>query len=194
VILYFPTWRDKDIASVISLEQQIKKITENPRLNEWLDTNQIVFVVCSHINSRDKRGTVIGSVAQSPSIQMRGPGDLTGLLPRCSLFISDYSGAIPDALYLDKQVIFFPFDLEEYLRVCTLYDDYHAFAFGPIVSSVEELVSLIVSGAWRDLEPYESVRRQKYAEFFPSDVGSFSRRSFDAICLLLKGMPGESIR
>ena len=59
--------------------------------------------------------------------------------------ITDYSSLAWDALYLGIPVIFFHFDIEEYLAHRASFVDLHGRLFGPSVASVAELDSAMRS-------------------------------------------------
>ncbi len=66
-------------------------------------------------------------------------------LARSALLITDYSSLAWDALYLGIPVIFFHFDVEEYLAHRASFVDLRGRLFGPTTHSVAELESAISS-------------------------------------------------
>lgn len=86
-----------------------------------------------------------------------------------------------DALLLDTPVMFFPFDLEEYLATRWLYHPYEKLAYGPCVKSTDALIDLLISGAWKDLAPWEAQRRAFREEVIPVMEPVYAARSVEAI-------------
>ncbi len=62
------------------------------------------------------------------------------------LIISDYSSLIFEASLLDRPMIFFAYDLEEYDRSRSYYFKYEDFVPGPVVKTDDELLSVILNG------------------------------------------------
>jgi CDP-glycerol glycerophosphotransferase (TagB/SpsB family) len=148
------------------------------------------FSICTHINSKDER---------LPRVWPKGfervdQADTVTCLSDCSLFISDYSGIILDALFLEKPVVFFSYDLDAYLRVRCLYVDYETFAFGPLVQRVADLVTLITNETWNTGSSYQEQRAQCTAEIFPYGKTGYAERGYTAIRALLDGTPPNAVR
>ncbi|MGB0784509.1 MAG: CDP-glycerol glycerophosphotransferase family protein, partial [Marinomonas sp.] len=87
----------------------------------------------------------------------------------------------------------FPFDLEDYLKCRHLYVEYDKFAFGDVVTSVDDLVNNIVHSKWADNSRYQETIEEHYKKMFSYSKTSYSERSYQAICNLLSGVPPEDI-
>lgn len=189
VILYFPTWRDKTIKPKETVSEIIKKIISNQKLIQWLEKSNYTFKICFHINVKElDKFSDINDVFEIINID-----SLADSLTNSDLLISDYSGAIIDALYIKKPVLFFPFDLEDYLKCRHLYVEYDKFAFGDVVTSVDDLVNNIVHSKWADNSRYQEIIEEHYKKMFSYSKTSYSERSYQAICNLLSGVPPEDI-
>lgn len=57
--------------------------------------------------------------------------------------ITDYSSIPYEYALLNKPMIFFPYDLEEYTKERGLWDDYERIVPGPIVKNTSEIISII---------------------------------------------------
>jgi CDP-glycerol glycerophosphotransferase (TagB/SpsB family) len=150
-------------------------------LREWLAEREFTLLIGSHIN-RAMRRTVLPE-----RVAWVDPHETPRRLIGCSLLISDYSGTIMDFLALDRPVVFFPFDLDEYLKTRRLFTEYENLAFGPIVRTVPDLAALITSGCWKDLEPYRVKRGRWLADVFPRLTPDYSRKTYEAILRLAGG-------
>lgn len=189
VILYFPTWRDKTLEPKETVSEVIKKLVSNQKLIQWLKKSNYTFKICFHINVKELDDfSEISNVFEIINID-----SLADTLTNSDLLISDYSGVIIDALYIKKPVLFFPFDLEDYLKCRHLYVEYDKFAFGDVVTSVDDLVDNIVHSKWADSSAYQEIIEEHYKNMFSYRKTSFSERSYRAICNLLEGVPPEDI-
>ncbi|HKO93950.1 MAG TPA: CDP-glycerol glycerophosphotransferase family protein [Polyangiaceae bacterium] len=169
-ITYFATYRESAAARA-RLEAEIEALAAHPALGAWLEQHDYNFYIVGHVNTgRAPR-------ASSSRVHFGSSQDLTTLIVASELLISDYSGLICDYLALDRPMVFFAFDKVEYLAQRKLYVDYDEFAFGPQVSSVDELVALITSGRFRDDSAYKATRRRWERELFPSLEPSYAERT-----------------
>ncbi len=184
-LLYFPTWREER-QSQQALGATVEALMDHPRLQAWLADQDYRLLVGAHINT-------VG-LSQAERLQARvqwlPPAELQAAMLRCAGFISDYSGAIFDYLALDKPMIFFPYDLDHYLERRNFYDDYEDIAYGPVVWDVEELVELIVSGQWQDLQPYAAKRSGLRDLVFPTLEPRYAKTCYETIDRLWR----ESLR
>ena len=175
-ILYAPTFRDPDVKAK-ALADVVGELTANRTLRRYLADAGYRFVVGHHVNSRpvplpDEAGDLFESV---------GPEELIEEMRTCALLISDYSGVQCDYLIYNKPIIHFPFDLEQYRAVRELCVEYSEFAFGPVVRTVPQLVELLTSERWLDLDPYEKRREHWMEQYFPIRKPRYSERTFQTI-------------
>ena len=70
--------------------------------------------------------------------------DVYTFLPFTDLLITDYSSIYFDYLLLNKKVVLFPFDFEDYLTGSRMfYFDYFKFMIGDYAYSFEELLTIL---------------------------------------------------
>jgi CDP-glycerol glycerophosphotransferase (TagB/SpsB family) len=189
-LLYFPTFRDKEISSMKTVDEIVQELVSNPKLKSWLKESGYKLSICSHINSKSR----LDVDGRDDVFALIGIENLTEELARCDLLISDYSGTIADALYMEKPVLFFPFDLKPYLECRHLYVDYGEFVFGDIVTTTNELVDNLVNLKWQDESAYKDIRARHRREMFYYTESCYSERSYRAICDLKDGVNPENIR
>jgi CDP-glycerol glycerophosphotransferase (TagB/SpsB family) len=92
-------------------------------------------------------------------------GDIYNILADYDFLVTDYSSIFFDYLVLDRPIIFFPFDLSEYLRKDRqLYFDYDSIAAGPKVISVKELLDEFQS-LRSGVDRFSLKRRELMSEF-----------------------------
>lgn len=71
--------------------------------------------------------------------------EINDLLLVTDILITDYSSVCFEYALLEKPMLFFAFDVEEYVRTRDFYYDYFSFIPGPLVKTTEEMVETIKS-------------------------------------------------
>lgn len=141
-VLYAPTFRRGhktfDISDILDL----------PNLEPWMREQGIFLFINLHPKYRDQARTV-----QSTHIHFIDESDLHPLFSHFDLLISDYSSIFTDFLLLDKPLVFYPYDLEEYSRNEGVGVDYDSHTPGEKAYNAADLRNAIVqafeSGAWQ---------------------------------------------
>jgi CDP-glycerol glycerophosphotransferase (TagB/SpsB family) len=130
VILYMPTFRDSEhrFFDVISITQ----------FESYLKEHNYVFYVKLHPKSKVNERFM---ELQSKYIKVINPEyDPYPLLKLIDVLITDYSSIYFDFMLTNKPIIFFPYDLEEYLmKSREMYFDYEEFTPGNKVFIQEDL-------------------------------------------------------
>jgi len=173
VVFYFPTFRE-EAAGRAGLERVLRELAGSERLKDWLRDAGLRLVVGGHVNAADAASA--GGLFELASAERLGE-----LLLSCEIFVSDYSGMLFDALALDKPIVYFPFDLEEYLRRRRLYADYAEVACGPLARTAEELVDILSSGRWRLTDADRACADRWRRRIFPSIEPVYAASSHAAI-------------
>ena len=125
-----------------------------------------------------------------------GEVDAQEVIARTACLITDYSSTAFNAAYLDRPVIYFQFDAEEYVAAHTEgpgYYDYRSDGFGPVVASAEGVADALE----RLLEDPDF--RDRYAAVadrtFPVRDGRNSERVFAGITAMNRRIPfAEAVR
>ena len=175
-VFYFPTFRDDGIKTKYSVQDILEKLVHNPDLTDWLKAEGMTFEIGRHINSKRLE---IPDGAKSIFREV-GPDELKKSLMECELFISDYSGVQGDYLALQKPIIHFVYDLEDYLKVRRLYVKYEDFAFGPVIKSVSELVEVLRSKRYQS-EEYTLRAQRRFKEYFPVTKPEYAATTYAVI-------------
>lgn len=97
--------------------------------------------------------------------------DINELLVLCDLLITDYSSVVFEGALLEKPMIFFAYDLEDYVAERDFYYDYKSFVPGPIVGTTRELIQVMERKAW----DVERLRAFKKRFFEPADGKATAR-------------------
>ena len=83
-------------------------------------------------------------------------------------------------------MIHFPFDIEAYLKVRNFYVEYSDFTFGPEVVNTQDLIELIISMKWKNINPFQEKRDAWKKRYFPTESPNYTDRTFETIRALLK--------
>ena len=122
ILGYFPTWREDGI----ELFRDIKSLKELDQLNEVLKINGFFILIKKHMNSEKKDAhrfynTKIEEIydymkSLSNFKFVNYEFDLNSVLNTCDILISDYSGVIFDYLLLDRPIIIYAPDYNDYYK------------------------------------------------------------------------------
>ena len=128
---YFPTWR----ADGIELFKDVKELSILKKLDDFLDKMNSLLLIKKHMNSEkrdnnrhynieiEKTAKYINNLKNIKNVNFEF--DLNSLLDNCDVLVSDYSGVIFDYLYLDRPIIIYAPDYEDFIK-------YNGFNLDPI--------------------------------------------------------------
>lgn len=130
IILYMPTFRESEL--------QFFSIIELNKLNYFLE--QYGYVLCVKLHCKSKLKETFDKL-QSPNIVVIDPNtDPYVYISISDALITDYSSIYFDYLLTDKPILFFCYDLEQYLQNAReMYFPYNEFTPGPKVRTQEDL-------------------------------------------------------
>ncbi|WP_139365040.1 CDP-glycerol glycerophosphotransferase family protein [Litchfieldia alkalitelluris] len=108
--------------------------------------------------------------------------EINDLLFVTDVLITDYSSVCFEFALLNKPMVFFAFDVAEYVQERDFYYDYHSFIPGPLVRSTGELIKTIETGNFKmeKIHPFVNY-------FFENTDGKSSARVVDQIFLEQQG-------
>lgn len=131
VILYAPTFRDGQMNSDSS-PLDIKKMH-----NAFKDEYVLIMKTHPLVKNNMK--------LQFPDfvIDLSHYKNINELLLITDILISDYSSIPFEYCLLEKPMIFYPYDLEEYQDTRGIWEEYHQMVAGPIVKNTEEIIDII---------------------------------------------------
>ena len=149
LILYAPTFRDDELNGTIHLN--VKELLDNLP-NEYV----ILLRLHPHIASK-----LTDENLENRIYNFSNYNRLNTLLVISDVLISDYSSIIFEYSLLNKPMIFYAYDLDEFKQHSRgFYEDYESVVPGPIVKKTKDLVPLILNPDINDLKQF----RQKYLE------------------------------
>ncbi|MCZ2258655.1 CDP-glycerol glycerophosphotransferase family protein [Sporosarcina sp. G11-34] len=138
VMLYAPTWRDDDFYEQgkykFEFQFEIEKMKERFG-SEFVLLTRMHYLIAESFNF-EVYGDFVKDVSSYP--------DIAELYLISDLLITDYSSVFFDYANLNRPIIFYMYDLEDYRdRLRGFYFDIERDAPGPIVDSEEELFNAI---------------------------------------------------
>jgi len=157
VVLYAPTFRDSGRKPDFLFDPR-----QRARLAAALEEQKTLLLLKPHRLERDLYRELPSG---RPFAQQFGKTDfdVVELFPHVDVLVTDYSSIASDFGLTGKPMIFFPWDLDAYLRECReVYFDYTALVPGPIVRDLGEFLDLLPQ---LDRIAADPAYRQRYAEF-----------------------------
>ena len=150
-IVLMPTWRmylarDPDLVFEDSTYfKAFQNLINNRELRQFLETNQIKLVFYLH-HEMQKYAASFSTDCPNIEIVVRDDQyDIQELLKESALLITDYSSVHFDFAYMNKPVIYYQFDKEDFYR--KQYQkglfDVERDGFGPVVDTEDKLVETI---------------------------------------------------
>jgi CDP-ribitol ribitolphosphotransferase len=102
--------------------------------------------------------------------------EINDLLFITDILITDYSSVCFEYALLNKPMIFFAYDVEEYVRTRDFYYDYHSFIPGPLAKTTERMIDIIQQ------EDFKMEKIEPFVKYFFDDVdGKASERVVDQL-------------
>ncbi len=152
-ILVMPTWRGSDYPQgeqfyETAFYRHFQALLNHPRLARLLEEHDLKLIFYPHIELQ-KELDKFKSPSERIILASWRDYDVQALLMRCSLLITDYSSVFFDAGYMEKPVIYYQFDQEEFRRFHYQkgYFSYEKHGFGPVVLTEEALVDAVYESA-----------------------------------------------
>lgn len=116
---------------------------------------------------------LIGVLKECKNIKLLGCKDIYEFLGSVDILITDYSSIYIDYLVLEREILFYAFDLEEYLKYDRgMYEDYLESVPGPVSKTWEDLLERIFN---RDVSYQERVISDRRKYFNNTAVGAMER-------------------
>jgi CDP-glycerol glycerophosphotransferase (TagB/SpsB family) len=153
VVGYFPTWRDGRIAEATPQALDLERFAAG------------IAELGGHLVFKAHIVTIAPSpVPSATTLGQRDDAD--AYLPLCDVLVTDYSSLAFDFMLLDRPIVYFVPDLDDYTRYRGLYFDPLEMMPGPLVGDPEELVSHVSAALDGDPDPrLHEVRRLVWADY-----------------------------
>ena len=185
-ILVMPTWRGSDYPQGdkfydTAFYRHFQALLNHPRLLALLEKHDLKLIFYPHIELQPELPKF---TSPSPRIVLAGwrDYDVQTLLMRCNLLITDYSSVYFDAGYMEKPVIYFQFDQQEFRRFHYQegYFSYENHGFGPVVTTEDAALDALeasIQNGFRMTEEY----RARLDAFFPVRDEKNCERTFKIV-------------
>lgn len=154
IFIYMPTFRDtgKDISSWLKSEN----------LKQFLQKNNIILVCKLHFADKNS----LNFELTENFYKMDNDSDVYQILKYTDCLISDYSSVYFDYLLLDKPILYYVPDLEEYQKKCRgFYESYEELTAGRKSINEEELLSAmqdVINGIDNYKEQRKALRNKMF--------------------------------
>ena len=175
-ILFMPTWRNwirpenTKIEDTEYFENIIGLIT-NDRLTSYLEKQGMQLSIYIHQLMQAYLDNFKKAELSKNVIILPIDADITEELMKAELLITDYSSVAYDFYYMNKPILFFQFDKEEYQQKVGSYVDLDNGLFGQPVYTMDDCVNEIIEISKRNFQydkKYEEVNeklRKKYLKY-----------------------------
>lgn len=124
-ILWFATWREyfKESKGSDIFVTYMKKIVSSPKLKEYLEEKNLIFKICVHQFFDENILKSVYSSIQTNRIKIVAQTkiDVMDELVKSKVLITDYSSIGFDFTFLNRPVLFFQPDIDQYLKNRELY-------------------------------------------------------------------------
>ena len=171
-ILVMPTWRGSDYPQgdrfyETAFYRQFQSLLENPSLRRLLEEHDLRLIFYPHIEMQ-KELDKFRSPSERIILASWRDYDVQSLLMSCSLLITDYSSVFFDVGYMEKPVIFYQFDVEDFRKYHYQegYFSYEEHGFGPVVRTEEALINAICECAGNDFRMQKEYM-ERLGAFYP---------------------------
>lgn len=185
-ITVMPTWRSADYPKGDKFPETPfykawQSFLDDPALHELLERNEMELIFYPHI---ELQGELRHFHSNSDRIILSDASkdDVQDLLMSCSMLITDFSSVYFDVAYLNKPVLYFQFDEDDYRRLhySEGYFDYRRDGFGPVCVTADELMKELLKIEKADFTVSEDYQ-DRIDSFFPVRDMENCKRTFDAI-------------
>lgn len=137
IILYAPTFRGRGQTTVsFDMTLDFDMISKNLKEDEVMVLKMHPFVK-ARIDSKWRN-----------IIDLSDSMDINELMIMSDLLITDYSSVVFEFSLMDKPIIMYSPDREEYIKERDFYYEYEGFVPGPIVNNTKELIGKLNSDGW----------------------------------------------
>jgi CDP-glycerol glycerophosphotransferase (TagB/SpsB family) len=176
VFVYMPTWRD-DGSNFIEASG-----IDFMLLNEVLRANDYLFLLKFHHHTEIGVNTNLSNI-----ILLNNNLDIYPILPFTDYLITDYSSIYFEYLLLNKEILFFCFDLEDYLkRNRKMYFNYESITPGRKIYNFKELVELIESKGNLSSLDYSKQRQELLEKLWIKNTKESSKNIVNFVDLMFK--------
>ncbi|GGE17741.1 hypothetical protein GCM10011571_19360 [Marinithermofilum abyssi] len=157
IITYMPTHRNFG-----QLDKEIHQVLDLKRLDEFCRQYGCTFLIKRHMFSKGKLPRGLEHVVDISQEKL----EPQLLLKYTDILVTDYSSCYTDYLLLNRPVLFYCYDLDEYLTKSNeMYHDYEEVTPGPKVETFDALLKSLAAAA-EGRDAYEAERNRVLHIFY----------------------------
>ena len=175
VMLFAPTFRGN---GQVTAYYDIEKLN----INELKSTLGDEWAIIVKLHPFCKERFLISEENENSILDLSDVDELNDLLFITDLLVTDYSSCIFEASLLNIPMVFYVFDLDEYIRDRDFYYEFEGFAPGKIVKTEDELFECIKN---KDFEDFKIADFKN--KFFDNTDGKSSERIAQKIKDIVRG-------
>lgn len=188
VILLMPTWRDNlyycsnnKSFQRTTYYKKYQELINNEELDKILEQEGLKLIFYPHYEIQEHI-QCFSTRSNHVIIAKKSEYDVQDLLKRARMLITDYSSIFFDIAYMNKPVIYYQFDYEEYRNEHYKegYFSYKDHGFGPVTPYMEEVLKYIEMYIKKNYTVEEKYKHRK-REFFVFQDKKNSERIFQEI-------------
>ncbi|MBR5110737.1 MAG: CDP-glycerol glycerophosphotransferase family protein [Clostridia bacterium] len=190
-ILVMPTWRSSNYPMgeqfyETPFYQYYQSLLNHPRLLKLLEERDLKLLFYPHIELQ-KELDKFKSPSERIILASWREYDVQTLMMRCNMMITDYSSVHFDVGYMEKPIIYYQFDYEDF-RKFSYQEGYFScekHGFGPVVKTEEALMEALIACARNDFR-MEKKYHDRLDAFFQMRDEKNCERTYQALCRLMK--------
>ena len=170
-ILVMPTWREwlessseEDFLASDYYNEYVQLLSDE-RLLKMTDDYNVKLLLYLHPKFAEHIDSFAEKLSKNIECITFGEKPLNEIMMRCHMLITDYSSVCWDVLFMDKPVIYYQFDYDDYMKTHGAYIDMKHNLPSPRTENREELISLIqehIENGFHIKEEYEEMLRDFY--------------------------------
>lgn len=191
-IVIMPTWRswlgretnvlgDMQLIEDSRYFRTYQSLINNESFVKYIEVHGLTVYFFQHANM-EKFANSFTTISSRIKIVTSETADIQSLLAKSGLMITDYSSVSIDFAFMEKPLVYYQFDEDEF-RTNHLEEGYFSYrddGFGPVVDSEEQLLDKVYAYIDNDLE-VDTKYRIRSNTFFQLRDGKNSKRIFDKI-------------
>jgi CDP-glycerol glycerophosphotransferase len=183
-VMYAPTWRS-------NIQEELALIEgygfDVGRISHFLSEVGAELQLRLHPNQcKALRKDFVREIEDSGNIYFNHSQGIYEAMSGIDALVSDYSSIYLDYLFLDRPIIFAPFDYDDFMRFQGFYYDYNEMTPGPKASDWDEVIACL-KAAISNPEAYQADRDRVRRFFYEFNDGNNSQRVFEEISRRIRG-------